>query len=46
MLVDLDVSVQQNVKVGSILGLLQCCLIRDTVVNGEDDYVEWQDDVS
>ena len=33
--VELDVSVQQNVKLGSILGLLQCCSIREAVVNVE-----------
>ena len=35
ILVELGVSVQQNVKLGSILRLLQCCSIREAVANVE-----------
>ena len=35
ILVKLDVSIQQNVKLGSILRLLQCGSVREAVVNVE-----------
>ena len=35
ILVKLDVSLQQNVKLCSKLGLLQCCSIREAVENVE-----------